>query len=75
MRPGGARVIILISTRRRICPTDGGAPEEIAAIAVFPACADSSYIGGKTIHGKTIHADGGRRGLIYVVPVPDETTG
>jgi glucose 1-dehydrogenase len=43
-----------------------GEPEEIAAIAVFLACQDSSYI-----TGQTVYADGGRLGLNYVVPVPD----
>jgi NAD(P)-dependent dehydrogenase (short-subunit alcohol dehydrogenase family) len=46
-----------------------GDPEEIASIAVFLACGDSSYISGQTIY-----ADGGRLGLNYVVPVPDEMT-
>jgi len=46
-----------------------GEPEEIASIAVFLACADSSYISGQTIY-----ADGGRLGLNYVMPVPDEMT-
>ena len=47
-----------------------GDPEEIASIAVFLASGDSSYISGQTIY-----ADGGRLGLNYVVPVPDEMTG
>lgn len=47
-----------------------GEPEEIAAIAVFLASQDSSYI-----TGQTVYADGGRLGLNYVVPVPDEETG
>ena len=47
-----------------------GDPEEIASIAVFLASRDSSYISGQTIY-----ADGGRLGLNYVVPVPDEMTG
>jgi glucose 1-dehydrogenase len=46
-----------------------GDAEEIASIAVFLACGDSSYISGQTIY-----ADGGRLGLNYVVPVPDEMT-
>ena len=46
-----------------------GDPDEIAAIAVFLACADSSYISGQTIY-----ADGGRLGLNYVVPVPEDVT-
>jgi glucose 1-dehydrogenase len=44
-----------------------GDPDEIASIAVFLASGDSSYISGQTIY-----ADGGRLGLNYVMPVPDE---
>jgi glucose 1-dehydrogenase len=44
-----------------------GDPEEIASIAVFLASGDSSYISGQTIY-----ADGGRLGLNYVMPVPEE---
>jgi NAD(P)-dependent dehydrogenase (short-subunit alcohol dehydrogenase family) len=47
-----------------------GEPEEIAAIAVFLAGQDSSYI-----TGQTLYADGGRLGLNYVMPVPDGETG
>jgi NAD(P)-dependent dehydrogenase (short-subunit alcohol dehydrogenase family) len=43
-----------------------GEADEIASIAVFLACADSSYI-----TGQTIYADGGRLALNYVVPVAD----
>jgi glucose 1-dehydrogenase len=43
-----------------------GEPEEIASVAVFLACADSSYI-----TGQTIYPDGGRLGLNYTVPIPD----
>jgi NAD(P)-dependent dehydrogenase (short-subunit alcohol dehydrogenase family) len=46
-----------------------GDPEEIASIAVFLAGGDSSYI-----TGQTVYADGGRLGLNYVMPVPDEET-
>ena len=41
-----------------------GTPEEVASVAVFLACAESSYI-----TGQTIYPDGGRLGLNYTVPV------
>ena len=41
-----------------------GEPEEVAAIAVFLASSESSYI-----TGQTIYPDGGRLGLNYTVPV------
>ena len=41
-----------------------GEPDEIAAVAVFLASAESSYI-----TGQTIYADGGRLGLNYTMPV------
>jgi NAD(P)-dependent dehydrogenase (short-subunit alcohol dehydrogenase family) len=41
-----------------------GEPAEVAAIAVFLASAESSYV-----TGQTIYADGGRLGLNYTVPV------
>jgi glucose 1-dehydrogenase len=47
-----------------------GDPGEIAGIAVFLAGADSSYV-----TGQTVYADGGRLGLNYVVPVPDDALG
>jgi glucose 1-dehydrogenase len=40
-----------------------GEPEEVAAVAVFLASADSSYI-----TGQTIYPDGGRLGLNYTMP-------
>ncbi|MFQ6016667.1 MAG: SDR family NAD(P)-dependent oxidoreductase [Kiloniellaceae bacterium] len=43
-----------------------GEPEEVAAIAVFLASEESSYI-----TGQTIYPDGGRLALNYTVPVPD----
>ena len=43
-----------------------GEPDEIAAIAVFLASDDASYI-----TGQTIYADGGRLVLNYTVPVKD----
>lgn len=42
-----------------------GTPEEIAAVALFLACEDSSYI-----TGQTIYPDGGRLGLNYTVQHP-----
>ena len=44
-----------------------GDPDEIAAIAVFLASQDASYI-----TGETIYADGGRLALNYTLPVTDE---
>ncbi len=44
-----------------------GDPDEIAAVAVFLASDDASYI-----TGQTIYADGGRLGLNYTVPVKNE---
>jgi NAD(P)-dependent dehydrogenase (short-subunit alcohol dehydrogenase family) len=41
-----------------------GEPAEVAAVAVFLASAESSYI-----TGQTIYPDGGRLGLNYTVPV------
>jgi len=41
-----------------------GDPEEVAAIAVFLASDDASYV-----TGQTLYADGGRLGLNYTVPV------
>jgi len=42
-----------------------GEPDEIAAVAVFLASRESSYI-----TGQTIYPDGGRMALNYTVPVP-----
>ncbi len=41
-----------------------GTPEEVAAVALFLASDDSSYL-----TGQTIYPDGGRLGLNYTVPV------
>jgi NAD(P)-dependent dehydrogenase (short-subunit alcohol dehydrogenase family) len=41
-----------------------GTPEEVAAVALFLASEDSSYL-----TGQTIYPDGGRLGLNYTVPV------
>ncbi len=43
-----------------------GEPDEVAKIAVFLACGDSSYI-----TGQTIYPDGGRMALNYTVPVKE----
>jgi len=47
-----------------------GEPDDIAAVAVFLASDEASYI-----TGQTIYADGGRLGLNYTVPVKDEALG
>jgi glucose 1-dehydrogenase len=44
-----------------------GGPDEIAAIAVFLASSEASYI-----TGQTIYADGGRLALNYTVPVEEK---
>ena len=44
-----------------------GEPEEVAAVAVFLASSESSYI-----TGQTIYPDGGRLGLNYTVAVPSQ---
>ncbi len=46
-----------------------GDPAEIAAIAVFLASDESSYV-----TGQCIYADGGRLGLNYTVAVPEDAT-
>lgn len=43
-----------------------GDPEEVAAVALFLASDDSSYI-----TGQTIYVDGGRLPLAYTVPAPE----
>lgn len=47
----------------------GGEPGEVASIAVFLASEESSYV-----TGQCIYADGGRMGLNYTVPVPEDAT-
>ncbi len=47
-----------------------GEPDEVAAIALFLASSEASYI-----TGQTIYADGGRLSLNYTVPVKDEALG
>jgi glucose 1-dehydrogenase len=44
-----------------------GEPDEIAAIAVFLASSEASYM-----TGQTIYADGGRLALNYTVPVEEK---
>jgi NAD(P)-dependent dehydrogenase (short-subunit alcohol dehydrogenase family) len=44
-----------------------GAPDEIAAIAVFLASSAASYM-----TGQTVYADGGRLALNYTVPVEEQ---
>ena len=60
MNDAAAETRILSRTPMGRC----GEVEEIAAVAVFLACSESSYI-----TGQTIYADGGRLGLNYTVPV------
>ena len=43
-----------------------GRPSEVAAVAVFLASDESSYV-----TGETIYVDGGRLGLNYTVPVTE----
>ncbi len=43
-----------------------GEPDEVASVALFLACEDSSYI-----TGQTIYPDGGRMALNYTVPVAE----
>ena len=43
-----------------------GEPDEVASVALFLACEDSSYI-----TGQTIYPDGGRLALNYTVPVAE----
>jgi glucose 1-dehydrogenase len=56
-----ARARILSRTPLGRC----GEPEEVARVALFLACDDSSYI-----TGQCIYPDGGRLALNYTVPVP-----
>jgi NAD(P)-dependent dehydrogenase (short-subunit alcohol dehydrogenase family) len=44
-----------------------GKPEEIASVAAFLASDDASYV-----TGQTVYVDGGRLGLNYTVPVPED---
>jgi NAD(P)-dependent dehydrogenase (short-subunit alcohol dehydrogenase family) len=57
---GAARDRILSRTPLGRC----GTPDEVAAVALFLASDDSSYL-----TGQTIYPDGGRLGLNYTVPV------
>lgn len=59
--PEAMRKVMMRTPMGRLGETD-----EIAAIAVFLASQDASYI-----TGQTIYADGGRLGLAYTVDVPE----
>ena len=60
MKDEAARRMLLSRTPMRRL----GQPSEVARVAVFLACEDSSYI-----TGHTIYPDGGRMALNYTVPV------
>ena len=62
MTDDSARRMILSRTPLGRC----GEVEEVAAVAVFLASDESSYV-----TGQTIYVDGGRLGLNYAVPVAD----
>ena len=62
MQNDAARRTILSRTPMGRC----GEPDEVAAVAVFLASDDASYV-----TGQTIYPDGGRLILNYTVPVPE----
>jgi NAD(P)-dependent dehydrogenase (short-subunit alcohol dehydrogenase family) len=64
------KVMVDDAARRKIMSRTpmgrAGEPAEVAAVAVFLASDDASYI-----TGQTVYPDGGRMGLNYTVPVKD----
>ena len=59
--------VVLRDLGRRDRDAGEGEPDEIAAIAVFLASSEASYM-----TGQTIYADGGRLALNHTVPVEEK---